>query len=337
MSVAEAKESEAKRSETGGAVGKGWTVADIPSQAGRRVLITGANSGIGYYAALELARKGAHVLLACRDLAKGDAALERIRSEVPGASVEVVVIDLASLKSVCTFVGQELEREIPLDLLINNAGVMAPKNRQKTADGFELQFGTNVLGHFALTALLLPALERAAASKAQRPRVVTVASIAHKNGRLNFEDLQSARSYSPMGAYQQSKLADLMFAFELDRRLRAAGAPKSGIMSVAAHPGVAGTSLFQGNDRSAVERLVRRGMRVAFNALLNTEAAGALPTLFAATAPGAVSGGYYGPQGFREMRGGDVGLAQVAPQAQDQAAATRLWIECERLTGMSLL
>jgi NAD(P)-dependent dehydrogenase (short-subunit alcohol dehydrogenase family) len=337
MSVAEANASEAKRSVTGSVVGKGWTVADIPSQVGRRVLITGANSGIGYYAALELARKGAHVLLGCRDQGKGDAALERIRSEVAGALVDVVVIDLAWLKAVCTFVGQELEREIPLDLLINNAGVMAPKNRQKTSDGFELQFGTNVLGHFALTALLLPALERAAASKAQRPRVVTLASIAHKNGRLNFEDLQAVKSYSPMGAYQQSKLADLMFAFELDRRLRAAGAPKSGIMSVAAHPGVAGTSLFQGKDRPAAERLVRRGLRVGFNAFLNTEADGALPTLFAATADDAVSGGYYGPQGFREMRGGDVGLAQVAPQARDQAASTRLWTECERLTGMSLL
>ena len=337
MSVAEVSESETSRPITSGVGGKGWTVADIPSQAGRRVLITGANSGIGYYAALELARKGAHVLLGCRDQAKGDAALERIRSEVPGAIVDVVVIDLASLKSICTFVGQELERGIPLDLLINNAGVMAPKNRQKTADGFELQFGTNVLGHFALTALLLPKLERAAESKAQRPRVVTLASIAHKNGRLNFEDLQSVKSYSPMGAYQQSKLADLMFAFELGRRLKAAGSPRSSIMSVAAHPGVAGTSLFVGKDRSAVERLVRRGLRVGFNAFLNTEAAGALPTLFAATAADAVSGGYYGPQGFREMRGGDVGPAEVARQARDQAAATRLWNECERLTGISLL
>ena len=337
MSVAEAKGSEGNKSMTGGVAGKGWTVADIPSQAGRRALITGANSGIGYYAALELARKGAHVLLGCRDQAKGDAALARIRSEVPRAIVDVVVIDLASLKSVCTFVGEELALGIPLDLLINNAGVMAPKTRQKTSNGFELQFGTNVLGHFALTALLLPALERAAASSEQRPRVVTLASIAHKNGRLNFDDLQSVKSYSPMGAYQQSKLADLMFAFELGRRLEKAGPPMSGIMSVAAHPGVAGTSLFVGNDRSAVERLVRRGLRLGFNAFLNTEAAGALPTLFAATASEAVSGGYYGPQGFREMRGGDVGLAEVAPQARDQAAATRLWNECERLTGMSLL
>lgn len=337
MSVAEAKESETNKSVASSVPGKDWTVADIPSQAGRRALITGANSGIGYYAGLELTRKGAHVLLGCRDKAKGDAARERIRSEVPGAIVDVVVIDLASLKSVCTFVGQELELEVPLDLLINNAGVMAPKNRQKTSDGFELQFGTNVLGHFALTALLLPALERAAAGGPQRPRVVTLASIAHKNGRLNFDDLQWKKNYSPMGAYQQSKLADLIFAFELGRRLRTAGSPKSGIMSVAAHPGVAGTSLFVGNDRSAVERLVRRGLRVGINTFLNTEAAGALPTLFAATAAETVSGGYYGPQGFREMRGGDVGLAQVAEQARDQAAATRLWNECERLTGMSLL
>lgn len=335
MSVAEG--SKAETSQNGGAVGKGWTVADIPSQAGRRVLITGANSGIGYYAALELARKGAHVLVGCRDTAKGDDALARLRREVPGASAEVVVIDLASLKSICTFVGSELDLGVPLDLLINNAGVMAPKKRLQTKDGFEIQFGTNVLGHFALTALLMPALERAVAAGRQGPRVVTIASIAHKRGRLNFEDLQSKRSYRPMGAYQQSKLADLMFAFELERRLRAAGPPASGIVSVAAHPGVANTNLFQVGEFNPIERMVRRGFGAAIGSLLNTDAQGALPTLFAATAAEAVGGGYYGPQGFQEMRGGDVGPAQVAPQARNEAAAERLWSECERLTGMSLL
>jgi NAD(P)-dependent dehydrogenase (short-subunit alcohol dehydrogenase family) len=325
------------RSGKNDAVGRGWTVADIPSQAGRRVLITGANSGIGYYAALELARKGAHVVLACRNKAKGDAALARIRGEVPAAGAEVVLLDLASLDSVRAVAATELALGIPLDLLINNAGVMAPKKRLETAAGFEVQFGTNVLGHFALTALLLPALERAAASGSQRPRVVTIASIAHKRGRLNFEDLQSQGRYSPMGAYQQSKLADLMFAFELDRRLRAAGPLASGIMSVAAHPGVANTNLFQSGEYVTVERLVRRGIGVAIGAMLNTEAQGAIPTLFAATAPNAESGRYYGPQGFQEMRGGDVGPAEVAPQALDKGAAARLWSECERLTGFSLL
>src|ERR1035437_9791244 len=168
------------------AVGKGWTVKSIPSQAGRRVLITGANSGIGYYAAAELAHNGAHVLLACRDKAKGNAALARMRAKDPRAKAEVVLLDLASLESVRAFAAAELALGVPLDLLINNAGVMAPKKRLETADGFEIQFGTNMLGHFALTALLLPALERAAASQPQRPRVDTLVSIAHKRSRLNF-------------------------------------------------------------------------------------------------------------------------------------------------------
>jgi len=323
--------------EEGKAVGSGWTVAEIPTQAGRRALITGANSGIGYHAALELARKGAYVLLACRNKTKGDAALARMLAEVPGASAEVVVLDLASLESVCAFGAAELALGKPLDLLINNAGVMAPKRRLQTRDGFEIQFGTNVLGHFVLTAVLLPALVRAAVNHPQRPRVVTLASIAHKQGRLNFDDLQSVKSYGPMVAYRQSKLADLMLAFELHRRLRAAGPPISGVMSVAAHPGVANTNLFQTGEHSAVERLVRRGMGVAIGALLNSEAQGAVPTLFAATSPDVADGGYYGPQGLLETRGGDVGVAKVAPQALDQAAAERLWSECERLTGISLL
>jgi len=317
-------------------LGKSWTVAEIPSQAGRRALITGANSGIGYHAALELARKGAHVLIASRDKARGDAALVRIRAEIPAASAEVVLLDLASLASVRAVAEAELAQGVPLDLLINNAGVYAPKKRLETADGFEIQFGTNVLGHFALTALLMPALVRAA-SNAQRPRVVTIASIAHKRGRLNFDDLQSARKYNPSVSYAQSKIADLMFAFELDRRLRAAGPPASAVMSVAAHPGVASTRLFHVGDFGAAERLVRRGVGVAIRILLNTDAQGAVPTLFAATAPDAEDGGYYGPQGLWEMRGGDVGSAKVAEQALDRTDAARLWSECERLTGISLL
>ena len=318
-------------------VGRGWTVADIPSQVGRRAVITGANSGIGYYAALELARKGSHVLLACRNKARGDAALARLRAKAPDASAEMVQLDLASLESVIAFGAAELALGEPLDLLINNAGVMAPKKRQQTVDGFEVQFGTNVLGHFALTAVLLPALVRAAAVGGERPRVVTIASIAHKQGRLNFDDLLSARSYGPMVAYRQSKLANLMLAFELDRRLRAAEPPISRVMSVVAHPGVANTNLFQVGEFSPVERMVRRGFGMAIGALLNSEEQGSEPTLFAATSPDVADGGYYGPQGLLETRGGDVGVAKVAPQALDQEAAARLWSECERLTGISLL
>jgi NAD(P)-dependent dehydrogenase (short-subunit alcohol dehydrogenase family) len=322
---------------TGKSVGSGWTVADIPTQAGRRALITGANSGIGYHTALELARKGARVLLACRSKERGDAALARLLTEVPDASAEVVLLDLASLESVCAFGAVELSLGEPLDLLINNAGVMAPKKRQQTEDGFEVQFGTNVMGHFALTAVLLPALVCAAVSHRQRPRVVTLASIAHKQGRLNFDDLLSAKNYGPMVAYRQSKLADLMFAFELDRRLRAAAPPISGVMSLAAHPGVANTNLFQVGKFNPIERLVRHGLGAAIGALLNTDAQGVVPTLFAATSPDVADGGYYGPQGLLEMRGGDVGPAKVAPQALDQTAAMHLWSECERLTGISLL
>jgi NAD(P)-dependent dehydrogenase (short-subunit alcohol dehydrogenase family) len=318
-------------------VGSGWTLANIPRQTGRRALITGANSGIGYVTAVELARKGAHLLLASRDRAKGEAALARLRAEVPDANAELVQLDLASIASVREVAAAEEARGLPLDLLINNAGVMAPKTRQQTKDGFELQFGTNVLGHFALTALLLPALVRAAQQSKQKPRVVTVASIAHKRGRINFDDLQSEKSYSPMGAYQQTKLADLMFAFELDRRLLAAGPSTSGVMSVAAHPGVANTNLFRVGDFSPMERRVRHWVGLAIATLLNTETEGALPTLFAATAPDAEDGGYYGPQGLLEMRGGDVGPAKVAPHALDEAVAARLWAQCERLTGIAML
>jgi NAD(P)-dependent dehydrogenase (short-subunit alcohol dehydrogenase family) len=316
---------------------KQWTAADIPSQAGRRVLITGANSGIGYMAALKLARKDATLLFACRDEGRGKAAMARLLEEAPGAKVELVLLDLASLASIRAVAAQELERGLPLDLLINNAGVMTPPKRLETKDGFELQFGTNVLGHFALTGLLMPALERAAAkatSEAERPRVVTVASIAHKRGQIHFDDLQWKRSYSPMGAYQQSKLGNVMFSLEMERRLEARD---SGVMSVAAHPGVAETNLFLAGDYHGFELAARKVVGVLIGGLMNTDAEGALPTLYAATAPDAVGGGYYGPQGFQEMRGEDVGPAKVSAQAKDPAAAARLWGVCEELTGVRFL
>ncbi|WP_420992384.1 oxidoreductase [Cupriavidus sp. 30B13] len=306
-----------------------WSLSDVPSQDGKRILITGANSGIGFHAARVLAQKGANVILACRDVRRGEAALSRLTASDPAVRAELAILDLASLASVRAFAQRELAELRPLHLLINNAGVMAPPRRLETADGFELQFGTNVLGHFALTALLMPALELAAASG--HARVVTIASIAHKRGRLDFGDLQSERRYSPMQSYQQSKLADLMFAFELDRRLRAAG---SRVMSVAAHPGVANTNLFRAGKHSAIESALRAGASHLIGMLLNSDEAGALPTLYAATSPAAAGGGYYGPTGFMEMRGDHVGDAAVAPQARDAEAATRLWQVCESLTGV---
>jgi NAD(P)-dependent dehydrogenase (short-subunit alcohol dehydrogenase family) len=313
---------------------KHWQATDIPSMAGKRVLITGANSGIGYHAALKLARKGAHVVLACRDQKRGEAALSRLDTDAPSAHTELVIFDLASLASIRAFAEKELALHRPLHILINNAGVMAPPKRLETADGFELQFGTNVLGHFALTSLLMPALNQAAAESPERPRIVTIASIAHKRGQLNFDDLQSTKSYSPMRAYQQSKLADLMFSFELDRRLRAANSP---IMSIAGHPGVANTNLFQVGEHSAFEKTIRNLVGHAIGIILNSDAEGALPTLYAATAPDAKNGGYYGPQGFQEMRGDHVGPAKVAPQALDTTATARLWKVCEDLTGIKFL
>ncbi len=228
-----------------------WTAGQMPSQAGKTALVTGANSGIGYQAALELARHGAHVLLGCRSAAKGQAALERLRREAGGgASAEVVELDMASLASIRAFAagfaargaalttptGNDRPSGTALDLLINNAGVMALPTRELTEDGFERQFGTNHLGHFALTGLLMPALLAAPA-----PRVVTVASLAHRDGKIEFDNLQSERRYKPWEAYGASKLANILFAKELDRRARAA---HSRLLSLAVHPGVSMTNIF---------------------------------------------------------------------------------------------
>ncbi len=312
---------------------KSWNVADMPSQVGKQFLITGANSGIGYAAALELAEHGAVVMLACRDRARGEAALAQLRTQGAGPgsaaeAAELVLLDLASLDSVRSVAEGLLARGVVLDGLINNAGVFAPPRRLETVDGFELQFGTNVLGHFALTCRLLPALERAEAA-----RVVTVASIAHKRGRINFADLQSERSYSAQAAYQQSKLGDLMFALELERKLRAR---PSRSISLAVHPGVAQSNLFKIGSSTGLARRVERGLSRTVGLLMNTDVEGALPTLFGATAAEAAGGGYYGPQGWLEMRGGDVGPARIAKQAADGAAQARLWTVCEELTGCSM-
>jgi NAD(P)-dependent dehydrogenase (short-subunit alcohol dehydrogenase family) len=302
-----------------------WTAEQIPSQTGKTALVTGANSGIGYQAALELARHGAHVLMGCRNPGKGRAALERLQREAPGASAEVVAIDMASLTSIRTFAAAFIGRGIALDLLINNAGVMALPKRELTEDGFERQFGTNHLGHFALTGLLLPALLAAPA-----PRVVTVASLAHRTGKIEFDNLQSERSYNGKGwdAYNASKLANILFAKELDRRARAAN---SRLLSLAVHPGVSTTSIFANGP--GTNNLKAIMVKLLAPVLMQKDDAGALPTLYAATSPDAHGGEYIGPDGFQELKGAPV-VVQPKPQALDVAVGERLWSVSEELTGV---
>jgi NAD(P)-dependent dehydrogenase (short-subunit alcohol dehydrogenase family) len=298
-------------------MGERWTAERIPGQAGRSAIVTGANSGIGFVTARELARAGADVLLACRDAERGEAAAATIRAAVPDASVSVAALDLASLDSVRAFAQTFLAERAGLDLLVNNAGVMAPP-REETGDGFELQLGTNHLGHFALTALLLDALEGREGS-----RVVTVASNRHKTARIDFGDLQGERCYRRWRAYGQSKLANLLFALELDRRLRAS---ESTIRSLAAHPGYAATALMRGSPPA-------RAVFAAGTRLWGQSAAmGALPLLYAATAdlPG---GTYVGPGGRGEWRG-DPALVLPSPTARDREVAKRLWQVSEELTGV---
>jgi NAD(P)-dependent dehydrogenase (short-subunit alcohol dehydrogenase family) len=312
---------------------KNWTIEQIPSLHGRRFIITGANTGIGYHAALKLARRDAEVVLACRDLRRGEAAKAKLLNEAPSAHLELEVLDLASLESVKRFADRELAKQRPLHVLINNAGVMALPERKETADGFEMQFGTNVLGHFALTGHLLPALQTNSTLESPS-RVVTIASIAHKRTTLQLNDLQSKQSYSPLRAYQQSKLGDLMFALEMARRLKSAG---STVISAAAHPGVAATELVRGDGRSAAFKAIRSAVGHIIGIALNTDAEGALATLYAAASPSVVNGGYYGPQGYQEMRGETVGEAKIARQALDPATAAKLWELCEEWTGVRFL
>ena len=292
---------------------------DIPSQLGRTAVVTGAAGGLGYETALALARAGAEVILAGRDQRKGQSAIEKIGREVSGARTAFESLDLASLASIADF-AQRMHARQSLDLLINNAGVMALPRRQTTADGFEMQFGTNYLGHFALTARLMPLLRQASA-----PRVVSVSSLAHRGGSIDLDDLQGARVYSPWKAYGQSKLACLMFALELQRRSDAAG---WNLISNAAHPGFARTNLFAGGPGG----LVSLATDFAAPFFGHSAADGARPILFAATSPQAKPGAYYGPGGIGELRGAPA-TALVMPRARDAAAAARLWDISGKLTG----
>ena len=301
---------------------RSWTAADIPSQAGRLALITGGNSGIGFHTALELARRGAMLLLPARSEAKAAEAANRIRQQVPSASIVTELLDLADLGSVRAFAQRVLTR-FPgpsIDLLINNAGVMALPTRELTADGFERQIATNYLGPFALTALLFPAIKPQPGS-----RVVTLSSSLAADGKLDWSNLQSERSYKPfLGAYATTKLADLFFALELDRRLDQAGSP---IRSTAAHPGFAVTNL-QADHLSTGLKLFTGLLKPFFS---QDAAHGALPTLFAATAPLPTAERYFGPDGLGALKGNPVAV-KVPAKAQDLEAARRLWAESERLT-----
>jgi NAD(P)-dependent dehydrogenase (short-subunit alcohol dehydrogenase family) len=297
-----------------------WTAEQIPDQHGRTAIVTGANSGLGFIVARELARSGARVIIASRDEVRGARAMGVIKAAHPAAHVEVAPLDLASLASVRAFASQFRAGDNRLDLLVNNAGIMAAPHA-RTADGFELQFGTNHLGHFALTGLLMPAFNQRLGT-----RVVTVSSDLHKGGQIRFDDLQGEQHYSRWGAYGQSKLANLLFALELDRRLKAAGLP---MISVAAHPGYSATNL-QFNGPPLHERIA---MSIANRLVAQSAAMGALPSLYAATYPDLQGGSYFGPDGPREIRGHPT-LVHPSERAKDAATAKRLWEISEKLTGV---
>jgi NAD(P)-dependent dehydrogenase (short-subunit alcohol dehydrogenase family) len=300
-----------------------WTIADIPSQAGKLAVVTGATGGLGYQTALGLAQAEAEVVLTGRNDAKGREAISKIRRQLPDAKISFEALDLANLASVADFARRFAATHASLDLLINNAGVMALPTRQTTDDGFETQFGTNYLGHYALTAQLLPLLR-----SALQPRVVNLSSIAHRTGFIHFSDLQGERLYSPWKAYNQSKLAMLMFALELQRRSDAAG---WNLMSNAAHPGWARTDLFANGPGFG---LISFASQLAAPLFSQSAESGALPTLFAATSPQAEGGGYYGPNGLNELKGPPA-PARIMPQARDKAGAGKLWDVSQQLTGVS--
>src|SRR3954454_5526222 len=301
-----------------------WSTADIPSQQGRVAVVTGTNSGLGVVTARELARAGATVLMTSRDAARGADAEQRLRTAVPGADVRLESLDLASMGSIRAFAGRVSASYDGVDVLVNNAGVMAIP-RATTADGFEMQLGTNHLGHFALTGLLLPALLKRPGS-----RVVTVSSTAHKVGAIKFDDLLGHKSYFSWRAYAQSKLANLLFAYELQRRLAASNATT---ISVAAHPGYASTNLQAVGPQQSRNKIMGLLMNLGNVAFGQSADDGALPQLYAATAADVEGGCFYGPSRLMESRGAPKRVKSTS-RSKDPALAGRLWSVSEELTGI---
>ncbi|WP_309569560.1 oxidoreductase [Deinococcus sp.] len=298
-----------------GRKGSDWTEDDVPDQTGKVVVVTGANSGLGLETSRVLALRGATVIMACRNAQKAEKAAAGIRALKPQGDVILMSLDLGDLKSVEAFAAAFREKYDRLDVLVNNAGIMVPP-LGRTAQGFETQFGVNHLGHFALTAQLMPLLE-----KTPGARVVTVSSMAHRFGKMDFGDLNwKSRKYAPMPAYGQSKLSNLLFTYELNRRLSAAG---SDVTAVAAHPGWASTGL-QGEGQ---------GSQLANQLFAQSQAMGALPSLYAATSPDAVGGAYYGPSGLLEL-GGNPERVPSNERSHDEEDAKRLWEVSEELTGV---
>lgn len=301
-----------------------WTEADIPNLSGKTIIVTGGNSGIGYEASLQLAGKGARVVLACRDQGKANAAANAIRATHPNASVDVMSLDLASLASVRAFAEAFHAQHRRLDVLCNNAGVMALPYR-KTADGFEMQLGTNHLGHFALTGQLLDLLRGSTGA-----RVVNVSSGAHRAGKIRFDDLHWERGYRKWFAYGQSKLANLLFTYELQRRLAAANVP---VISVACHPGYAATNLQKAGPRMQGSTLLEQLSELGNRLFAQSAGMGALPTLYAIAAEDVNGGDYIGPDGMGELHG-HPRKVQSNGRSHDQDAARRLWDVSEQLTGV---
>jgi len=302
-----------------------WTAAHIPDLTGRTAVVTGANSGLGFETSKALAQHGATVVMASRDDGRCAAAADRLREIVPSARVELGHLDLADLESVREFASATSEKHPAIDILVNNAGVMAPPVRLTTKQGFELQFGTNYLGHFALTGLLLRALSRAAVS-----RIVTVSSVAYQSGEMNFDDLQHERDYAPLSAYSDSKLASLLFMLQLDQAL---GLAAIDTRSVGAHPGLASTHLHEAGPFLGSKPFSAKLVSSAVKLIGQTPARGAEPQLYAATAPDVEGGDCFGPRnGLR----GPVAPVRIWTKGRDGDAAERLWDISKELTGVDM-